>query len=32
MRTEGSHKAIAFSAVVFMLFGGYFAYAAFLTG
>lgn len=32
MRTEGSHKAIAFSAIVFMLFGGYFAYAAFLTG
>ncbi len=32
MRTEGSHKAVAFSAIVFMLFGGYFAYAAFLTG
>ncbi len=32
MRTEESHKAVAFSAIVFMLFGGYFAYAAFLTG
>jgi cytochrome c556 len=32
MRTEGSHKAVAFSAIVFMLFGGYFAYAAYLTG
>lgn len=31
MRTEGSHKAVAFSAIVFMLFGGYFAYAAFLS-
>lgn len=32
MRTEDSYKAVAFSAAVFILFGGYFAYAAFLTG
>ncbi|MFA9262885.1 MAG: hypothetical protein ACEQSB_06085 [Undibacterium sp.] len=32
MKTQGSHKALAFSAGMFMLFGGYFAYAAFLTG
>lgn len=32
MRTEGSRKAIAFSVVVFTLFGGYFAYAASMMG
>lgn len=32
MKTQGSHKALAFSVGVFMLFGGYFAYAAFLSG
>ena len=32
MRTEGSRKAVVFSAITFLLLGGYFAYAAFLTG
>lgn len=32
MRTEGSHKALAFAVGVFMLFGGYFAYASYLSG
>ncbi len=32
MKTQGSQKALAFSLGVFMLFGGYFAYAAYLTG
>ncbi|MGB4833671.1 MAG: hypothetical protein WBP40_01415 [Candidatus Moraniibacteriota bacterium] len=32
MRTEGSHRAVVFSSIVFLLFGGYFVLAAFLTG
>ncbi|MFZ1655172.1 MAG: hypothetical protein WAT84_05080 [Candidatus Moraniibacteriota bacterium] len=32
MRTEGSRKAVMFSVLVFVFFGGYFVFAAFLTG
>lgn len=32
MRVAGSNRAVVFAAIVFMLFGGYFAYAAFLAG
>lgn len=32
MRTESSHKALAFAVGTFMLFGGYFAYASYLSG
>jgi len=32
MRTEGSHKAMAFSVVIFMLFGSYFIFSAALFG
>jgi hypothetical protein len=32
MRTEGAQRAVAFAAIVFLLFGGYFVFASYLSG